>query len=1059
MALTIHQLSIAEKISVAVSACVVATAAFFIGMKLKIAPSYSDFIVGNITWQAETKLQDLVAPPLFILVLFFGYLLFASLLARQSWVFGAASSTQLSNQLIWWSIPSLTAICGLILGAAIDKNLVFLSAACICCVVCIAACNTSEKIHVNPEVAGLYVFATSLLALIPIQIALIIGRLPFSLVGSITLDNFAGLAYGVVGFCLIAAVLCAVRYPAKVLKELPKLILLGQIGLPSLYLTLYPARLVQPDGKIIHYETTLGLKFLVASMIAGGLFDVVRRYKKYLTSTDRSLTLLFSPTALFAVLVAFKMGNTFSPQISPDDYHFGEMLLGWWSYLHGAIPYVSYFPAHGLVPDDLSAFISFIFYDGTAGSFAEAQRLGFALMAFFTFISVYRLCGSAGLAFISTFFISGYLTWLFLAPFVCLWFSQTLRANPARWLSIWLLTIPVVILGVPGQGLVLVAAFGVIAVQMTWAFWRSTEKRAWRDIGICLTLLIILMLTTPLVSMLLGAVGYVLENGAINQVAYGIPWTQSWNSAAKSGLVFEMVRMSWVVVALACLGIMYVSVKNFVVHKNIFFAAVVAFLFIMFLIPYSMGRVDSGAISRPGGVSIFALSLLLPLVAWHLLKSANRALLVLLIACLSATLNFAPLFLSSLISAASAQVSISVLKNGADVGLPSMGKATVEDAHWDRLTRLSRFLNSQLAPDASYLDLTSRNAQYFYLNRRPMMAVTAPYNMASSSQQKDAVRQLSLNVPSIALLEGGNIVWDGGGLALRNPFLYRFVMDNYTPTLMDGMIIGISKVVAGKKNPPSIDVAVKNLTDENWIRGVHRLTPAVVLADTFMMQYIKIGDQVRIANNDIRSINKVWGDGAIWFDGSVIDPSVLGYPGQINIAVNSQIESDYEALLFDKAFAQSDYLKIPVAWGRSKSTLEKHMTLIKSLDGQSIQFRDLVNQGGNYKVSGIDPSVSLDISTLSVSGRNAGLLSFDFTCMGKTAEPRIQVFWWGDDKNGPVESSSVRFTADDGLLIVPLDAAPRWLLTKHIKGIRVDLDNASACTAIGIKNINLLQRH
>ena len=63
-----------------------------------------------------------------------------------------------------------------------------------------------------------------------------------------------------------------------------------------------------------------------------------------------------------------------------------------------------------------------------------------------------------------------------------------------------------------------------------------------------LAVLIILGLGTPLGAMLLGAVRYVLENGPVNQVAYGMPWNLSWNTGAKSGLVFEAIRMSWVAI-------------------------------------------------------------------------------------------------------------------------------------------------------------------------------------------------------------------------------------------------------------------------------------------------------------------------------------------------------------------------------------------------------------------------------------------------------------------------------------------------------------------------------
>lgn len=1053
------QLSITEKLAVAVSSCVLAALALLVCLKLKIAPSYADFIVGNIAWQADTKLQDLIAAPVFIAVLFFGFRFLSLQLARQKQQFGSDYSVQLSNQLIGWSVPSFAAVSSLIPGAVIDEKLFVISAVGIGFIAVTSAYNASRKISISPELVGLSVFAIILTAIIPLEIALVLGRAPMTLVGDINLARYAKATYIIMGFGVVIGLFYAMRYPEKLSRLLPKLVLTGQIGLPTLFLTLYPARLLQLNGVVTKYQTTWGLKLLITGMVVWGIFDVVCRHRKHAVTVHGNWANLLSPPALFALLMALRVGNTVSPHISPDDYHFGEMVLGWWSYLNGMIPYVGYVPAHGVIVDDLSSFLSFAFYDGTAGSFADAGRLGYALLAFATFIAIYRFSGSIGLAFISTFFVGGNLAWLFFTPFLCLWFSHSLGANPARWLSIWMLTAPLVILGVPGQGLLLVTASGVMAAGIMWCFWRSPEGRVWRDIGISFAVLIVAALATPLVPMLFGAIRYVLENGPINQVAYGISWARSWNEGAKAGFLFEAIRMSWVAIPIAFMAIIYANLKDQTNRKKILLPAIVGFLFILLLIPYAMGRIDPGYASRPGMVAIFGWSILLPVIAWSLLKPVNRAPLILLVACMSATLNGGQISFSSLVSTASARIGAGPLKDGPGAGLSNIGKAAVQDEHWDRLIRLNKLLNRKLSPNESYLDLTSRNAQYFYLNRRPVIPVTAPYNMVSPSQQKRAVEQLSQNVPRLALLEGANIIHDGGGLALRNPYLYRFILDNYTPSLEDGFIIGDKKMEEVNNHESTINIVAKNFTDVNWDRGIHRVEPAVIVADPALMPLIRVGDQVHIGNGDLRKITRVWIDGsAIWLDGSVIDPALAGYPNQINIAVDPQIEADYRVSLFEKAFAQSDFQKIPVAWGRSEKSLKKKMTLIREFAGLSPGLHDLVSENGDYKVTGIDPRLIFDISSLGLSGRNAGLLRFDFSCMGKSAEPRIKVFWWGDDHGAPFESSSVRFTADDGALIVPLDASPRWLTLKHIKGVRIDLDNASACTAFGVRNMGLFQR-
>ena len=670
------------------------------------------------------------------------------------------------------------------------------------------------------------------------------------------------------------------------------------------------------------------------------------------------------------------------------------------------------------------------------------------------------------LAFVSIFFINNAiamgagLKWIFFIPFLCLWFSRSLIANPARWLSVWILTVPIVILGVPPQGLLLVAASSVMAAYMAWIFWKTSKSRKWREIWLAFGLLFVFSMFTPLLPMFIGAIRYIAENGPINQMAYGIPWELSWKSGHKSGLVFEAIRMSWVAIPTTCLYIIVSFMKGSVdAHKTAVIPTIVIVLFSLLLIPYAMGRIDPASLSRPGIYAIFGWAVLLPVALWRLLKPNNRAAFILLIVGMSSTLSVNPIFpLQNLVSATSARIGSGVLRDGQFAGMPNIGVANVQDEHWNGLVKLNALLNNKLSSGETYLDLTGRHAQYFYLNRKPSMAVTAPYNMAPPQQQQRAVNELTRDLPRIALLQSNtyNINHDGGGLALRNPYLYRFIIDNYIPSFEDGFIIGVKKSKVPEVQSRTIDIAVKDFTDTNWDRGVNRGQPAVIVADPVVLSLIDVGDQVRIGIDELRQVVKVsMEEKSVWFEGPLLkgDPPIY-----IHLPVSTELLLEYRASLFQRAFSTSDLQKIPVAWGRSYKSLEKKMTLIKGINDVPTSFAQLIPENGGYKINGIDPILSFDISSLGLSGRDAGLLKFDFSCINRSAEPRIQVFWWGDDHSGPFEASSVRFTADDGILIIPLDADPRWLTLKKIKGLRIDLDNAPACSAISVRNIGLFQR-
>lgn len=960
------QLNVTSRTAIAVAASVMAGVALLACLQISVAPQYPDFIVGSITWTASTKLQDLLAAPVFIAVLLGTAWVLLLVLRNYATTHGQNHANRFAEQLIWWSLPACAATFHLLLSQGLEGKLFTVSGIGIVAVSLACGINARRMESLDPAIIGAAVFSAFLFALIPLEVTLALGRALPTWFGTLPAQKYMRFTYILLAVGVLAVLAYAVLRPHTLRRHLPEALLGAQVGLPIFFLTLYPARLSPPDGVLIEYDTTIWLKVLIATMAIWGMVDVLRRYRRR-SAANQDWTRLLSPIALFALLVALRAGSTGAPHINPDDYHIGEGLLGWWSYLHGAIPYLDYLPAHGLVDDDLPGFLSHLFYDGTAASLSDVGRLAFALTALAAFLSAYRFSGSIGLAFVSTYFIGGRLSWLFLASFLCVWLAPRLRARPAKWLAIWILSVPMVLLGVPAQGLLLLAATGPLVAYMAWRLVMEPGERKWKGIITALLVLVVMAAVTPLPAMLLGAIRYVAENGSINQVAYGVAWAHSWNGTPMSGLVFESIRMSWMAAPLICLVAVYASLTTGSRNKHLFWPALVALLFSLSLIPYSMGRIDPGGVSRPGLAAAFGWAVLVPIAAWWLMHAGNRILLPLAVTCAAAALNLSTPSMAVLQAVVAPIIRTPTLKDGAAAGLPNIGKAHVHDDHWDRLLRLNSLLGTALSPTQSYLDLTSRNAQYFYLNRQPPLAVPAPYNMAALPQQKRAVTKLAKSPPNIALLEGNNIVHDGGGLALRNPLLYRHVLDNYTPQRQGGFIVGYPKA----NGTPHAAAAIE---------------------------------------------------------------------------------------LFQAAFSTSDLGKIPVAWGQSQRSLADKMIRVRELQADALSVHDATHADGVYTPNGADPYIAFDLTNTALAGRDAGLLRFDFRCEGRTAPPRIQVFWWGDEDVAPFEASSLRFTAAEGHLIVPLEASPWWLLRERMHGLRIDLDNASACKRFAIENVELFQR-
>jgi len=1055
-----NQLTSTEKLSVTVAATALAAAVLALGLRMTLVPTYSDFIVGRITWQAESKFQDLFTPPLVIAVLFVGLLLLASHMKKLK-SYRAEWAQDLSEQLLWWSVPSVVVAAGLVTGSSIDRSIQLISASALIVLVAYSWLQRNKAERQSPAVVGLALFAAFLVALVPIEFALVLGRAPISVVGLTQVDRYASVSQAII-VVLFLVVLASAFKPRMLVRLLPAALVVGQLGLPFFYLTFYPARLALPDGSLTKYSTTWALKALVVALLVAGIVDVVRRYRNYRRGEGAALTALFSPLALFGLLVAFKFGNTIGPALSTNDYEFGQNLLGWWSYVKGVVPYVGYIAPHGFMEDDLPGLLSLLFYDGTAASIADANRLGSALLSLVTFLALFRFSGSLGLALVSTFFIGGRSAFLFFTPFICVWFSASLRATPARWLAVWLVTAPIVVLGVPPAGLLLAAASGLLALEAIWRIWRGRERAGLRALVAVCVVLILLALLTPFVPMLFGAIRYVLENGPINQVAYGIPWDASWNmTGPKSGLVFEAVRMSWVAAPFFCLMMIYSIVRKRGIGEPTFLPTVAVLLFTLLLTPYSMGRIDAGDLSRAGLAAIFGWAVLIPVVAWHAIEQRHRVALIVALAGASATLNYTTLAFSTAVTAAAPSIAIGPMKDGADVGMPNIGRAMVQEEQWASLVKLNTLLNSALPPHVGYLDLTSRNARTFYMNRPITMAVTAPYNMASVRQQQRAVERLSEHLPDVALLGAGNLAYDGGGLALRDPVLYRFVVDNYTPVWTDGVILGYShKRAASGDLGQRATVVARNLTDDKWDRGVGRNEAALLLDSETPISAFTVGTPIRLSNGQTRRVTKLdTGLHTVWLDGGPLDPSKVGYPAANEVMLNGSSAGEFRLAMFDAAFSAPDLGEIPVAWGRSEKSLTKKMSTVAALDMLTPEPRDLAAQAGEYKVAGGNPQLGYDISSLAVSGHAAGILRFRFACIDRHAQPGLTVSWTGEQQSGASGAGQLHFTADDGVLIVPIDAYPRWLTLQHVKRLQIGLTNPGACGAIAVKDVSLLQRN
>lgn len=1054
--------NIQERISVFLAALVFGVvSAKLVFSKLAFHPAYPEFIVGSITWRAQTKSQDLLVPVIFVLVFLSSAWVVSKFIVKLKSSNDSKSTDEFCENLNLWAIPMLMGIGPLIVDLKPDPKLFAFSALGMYLYGSLCAINYWRCKWFSPREISCLVVAFLFIGLFPLEIFLLLSR--WQIIEGSLLGRFIQSSINLLILGYFFLVIFNVYLRDKIIPVIPKLLFMGQMGLPLLFVVLHPASFTTPEGRIV-YSSDWGLIVIILGFALWAYWDIGIRGWRYLKNKDLGSSSLISPVALIGLYMALRLGVAYAPNISSDDYHFGELLLGWWVWIdHGQIPYIDYLTPHGLIDDFLPGLSSLIFFDGSAAAVYEGGRIAYALLSSAAYYIFYRVTKSLPLAFLSILLFDGYsgLRTLFIVIFLCIFLSRALRNNPLRWLILWTISIPVVILCVPAQGLALITAMSPLALWFLWRVYQDKRKQLWIALASVAIALLVVGVLTPIPEMLFGAIQYVLENGPINQVAYGVEWYISWaNTGSYSGSLYELFRISWILLPISAIYLLWAYRKDVDRRISVYSVAVPILLLVTFMIPYSMGRIDPGFPSRMGLLSIFSWTFLLPLLLWDHLNSTKRIGFLLLIALFASGQGMSTPSINKFVTAMNQTLPSSNMKDGVEAGFLKMGRGIVEEWHWDRLTHLKKTMDRILQPGETYLDLTGHNAHYFYLNRPPVISVTAPYNMAPIPQQKRIVAGLMESLPRIVLLEDSvyNIYNDGGKLSLRTPVLYRFILTHYQPVWVDGFVVGVRNDQA--KSKAFLKIPIKNFSDVNWEKGIFRSQPAFIVDGVLLMQFFDKGDTVIFENGAKRKVVQVREDvTAVWVSGGKLDPDRVGAPHSVSLRLTPKEQKELKLKLLDKVFAQPDLQGISVAWGRSNQSLSSQMTSVLKIDKFPRLEHHLKAHSEGYQITGNDPFMMIDLGKETLRGGQAGLLRFDFRCEGRTEKPRLQIFWWGDDQKGPEELASVFMDAENGTMIVPLDINPRWLTLSNANGLRLDLANPKACKAIDFTHLELLNRN
>lgn len=586
-------------------------------------------------------------------------------------------------------------------------------------------------------------------------------------------------------------------------KIFKKITLISQITYPLFLFGLVPS-LMKIEGTIIHSEGTNKIILFIAIIAIINALYLLKFSGQKNQKYSEIHNIIVTPSYVF-VLFFFIFMPSGLPILSADDYHYGEQILPWYSlknYL--MMPYIDIDPVRGIIAY-ISGIFSTIFYNGSAIGYHLSIPFSQIICLLCLFLSL-RIYLNVVVAFIATLCFPIYYglpeidAYCISAALVIIKLIET----NYKWKYIAIIIISnALILLAPAQGLMILIPLSFFIAKAIYFEIKRKEIISF-TIGVAGILFVISLNSIfPVTKITFNAILYVIDQAANNVIANSIAWKHSFNNSPVNKIFYQALRASFFVFLL------YGITTSIVNYNKIFNEneneknkrLIIISIFSIFLMLFSLrafGRIDGAGPSRMGLLSLTAVALLYPfyfigikqknihpkiLSIWCFILGAQWSVLL-------ADINsyVLPQNISSYVTNKFGNIAIDKsqydqITNGANV-LPAINNAIIDNKRKEDLMHINQFLKNTIADYETYLDLSSRSALYFYLSRVPYMRSSSSYNTITINQQENVIDKLKYNKPKLILLYYNNIEHDGGGVALRNPILFRYILDNFRDYLI-----------------------------------------------------------------------------------------------------------------------------------------------------------------------------------------------------------------------------------------------------------------------------------
>ncbi len=599
-------------------------------------------------------------------------------------------------------------------------------------------------------------------------------------------------------------IILAFIFDKSSLKSWCKFCYLSQILLPLLFLI--PLREVYQKGNTLMVIDNIPLRteLLFVSISLLGVVYNVYSLRRYASSVFAANDFSYSDFILMPSLLSFIFLISYTNYVPSYNgfisgyFHLGELIVPWQQITHfGLRAYHDFIPIHGFM-DVLYGAVNSIFFKGTAFSFFWVMRL---LMPAFACANIYllsRFVGKDWSLLLSFSFIPVRDRFFLVLPIILILSLPVLLERPLLWLVLWyFFSMAHILYNHSPMGIALTLAtipFGLyfFIIILKKGLLKDTFQKHSKTTFLILSFIAVsIVFLVPYFRVLLT---FLINNSSAHSLGNGIGWFQStvipvwfpW----KEKLIWEGVRVGgWMLGILVLWHLFILNLKrdkSGVTHllSPATIIALAGMLFTIFIIPYSMVRIDVNELSRTGVVTALILGSLLPLVILLTMLQSKRftfigILFLFLFIGMQSGLDAIAVddLVSTNIFNPVQVLPDAVFVDGKKFGIPNVGKGFMQENKVREIIEFKKILGGLLKRGETYYDLTNRIAMYFYIDKPAPWIYLAGYNAVNYEIQTEVINVLKRKKPPVVFILPGRF-FDNALFTLRSYRIYKWFMNN-----------------------------------------------------------------------------------------------------------------------------------------------------------------------------------------------------------------------------------------------------------------------------------------